>query len=206
MTKRQHSDTLASTDKKGGSQYQISDADENKMNVYYAAGLAAGVLVGILFIFIFLKVTKTDGKMKCKYDERQNTARGNGFKYGFFTLLICNLLQAFAFDGKMSLPVDQSVILLISVVLGILVYVSYCIWNDAYFSLNENRRKVLVGFVVIGVFNLLIGISNLHSGKAFTDGVLNFRSINLFCGLLFLVIFAVLLAKHLTKKQEEEDE
>lgn len=175
------------------------------MNVYYVAGVAAGVLVGILFIFLFLKVTKTDGKMKCKYDERQNTARGNGFKYGFFTLMICNMLHAFAMDGDTVLPVDGSVIILISVMLGILVYVSYCIWNDAYFSLNENRRRVLILFGVIGVANLCLGIGSLHSGRAFTNGVLNVHSVNLFCGIMFLMIFTVLLVKRAAVKSDEEE-
>ena len=178
---------------------------EREMSAAYIAGVAVGVLVGVLLIFVFLKMTKTDGRMKCEYDERQMRARGNGFKYGFFTMLICNLILAFAVMEESFLRMDRSVLMILSIMIGVIVYVSYCIWNDAYFSLNENRRKVLIAFVIIGVFNLVLGIGNLYSGDAFTDGVLNFHSVNLFCGILFLMIFAVLLAKHFMKTEEEDE-
>ena len=62
----------------------------------YNFGLLAGVLVGalvgvgILALLFKLKV------MDLTFDERQERARGQAYKYGFWTLLTCLLLYGFS--------------------------------------------------------------------------------------------------------------
>ena len=53
------------------------------MNVEMALGMVTGLVLGLILFIIILKVTKKDGKIKCQYDERQELARGKGFKYGY---------------------------------------------------------------------------------------------------------------------------
>ena len=62
----------------------------------------------------------------------------------------------------------------------------------------------MIIFAVIGGVNLLLGICNLLSGEALENGVLNYHSVNLFCGLLFVEILAVLLLKHVCSGREQE--
>lgn len=160
-------------------------------------GVGTGVLVGILVIIFMLKITKKDGKMKCEYDERQAVLRGNGYKYGFFTIAIFNIIYWLVSMCLPVLPVDVGTAMVLSALIGVGVQVTYCIWHDCYFSLNENRRRVMVAFVFIGAVNIVLGLNNLLSGQAIENGVMNYRCVNLFCGLLFVEIFAVLLLKHL---------
>lgn len=171
-----------------------------KMSEYHVGmllGVGTGVLVGILVIIFMLKITKKDGKMKCEYDERQAVLRGNGYKYGFFTIAIFNIIYWLVSMCLPVLPVDTGTAMVLSALIGVGVQVTYCIWHDCYFSLNENRRRVMVAFVFIGAVNIVLGVNHLLSGQAIENGVMNYRCVNLFCGLLFVEIFAVLLLKHL---------
>lgn len=169
-------------------------------------GIAMGVIVGLFVVILLLKITKTNGKIKCEYDERQETLRGRGFKYGFFTLMICNGIYGFLWIGFEALPIDAGAFMILDVVIGTAVYATYCIWNDCYFSLNENRSKLMIIFAVIGAGNLVIGISNLLHGRGIENGIMNYRCINLFCGLLFVEIFIALLLRHFRKEESYEEE
>lgn len=174
------------------------------MSIEYIIGVALGIFIGLIFVAIFLKITKKDGKMKCKYDERQMLARGKGFKYGFFTLMLYDFIYG-VLDIAIEKPfVDSLVAMTIGVVLSIAVYVVYCIWKDAYISLNENPGRVLFSFAMIAIANFLIGIGSLIHGDAIEDGVLNYRIVNLICAILFVVIFIAFLIKRMVSKAEAE--
>lgn len=176
-----------------------------KLNLGMLAGILCGIIVGTIIVILFLKLTKKDASVKCKFDERQELIRGRGFKYGFFTLLIYDAFVAFFYESlALNQYIDSILLHLIGIFIAILVYVSYCIWNEGYFSVNENPKKVLIGFAVIAVFNFLIGYMQLKDKGIFENGVLTYRCINLLCGFIFLIIFAQLLMKKLLIKAEEE--
>lgn len=174
-------------------------------NMGLIAGMTAGLIVGLIVIVILLKVTKTDGRMKCEYDERQSVIRGKGYKYGFLTFIICDFFYAMLYAADVKIPLDAAAFAVLSIMIALAVQVAYCIWNDAYFSLNENKNRVLIAFAAIGLLNLVIGITGLKEGRAIENGVLNFRSTNLFCGCLFLIVFAVLLLKKISRSENGEE-
>ncbi|WP_185259304.1 hypothetical protein [Anaerocolumna chitinilytica] len=175
------------------------------MSIYLKAGLFAGFIVGLVVVAIFLRFTKTDGDSKCKYDERQSNIRGKAYKLSFFTLMIYNVLYGFV-DMTVEKPLlDTISAMVIGICLSITVNIVYCIWKDAYFSLNENPRKVLIGFGFIGIFNLVIGCINIINGTFVTNGMVNFRSCNLTCGIMFIVLFATLLAKKVRYGKGEQE-
>lgn len=176
------------------------------MNVEMALGTVTGLVLGLILFVIILKVTKKDGKIKCQYDERQELARGKGFKYGFFTIVICNTCMGFY-----STSVEQSIFhpfisYIISIFVGVTVFVVYCIWKDAYISLNENRQKVLISFGLIAVANFVIWISNGEGIDSFftKEGIwFSLSSTNLFCAIIFVIIFITVLLKDILDKREE---
>lgn len=173
------------------------------MSMERALGFGCGILVGLLLVYFLLKWTKKDGTRKCKYDERQELIRGRGFKYGFFTMIICNFLYASVdviMDRRM---IDSYAGMFICILVGMLVHISYCIWNGGYFALNENPKKVLIAFIAIALLNFGIFAMNLAHGEVMQNGMLTFRVANLFCGIMFLAIFAILLAKKMHDKGEE---
>lgn len=173
-------------------------------NMGMVFGMSVGVFAGIILILVLLKVTKTDGKLRCEYDERQEVLRGRGFKYAFFTIMFCNMLYGFLEIGFEKMPVEAGTFMILSAFTGVAVYAAYGILNDCYFSLNENRRKVMIVFAVIGIGNLMLGIMNLLNGKGIENGVMNYRCINLFCGLLFVEIYIVLLIRYFRREETEE--
>lgn len=176
-----------------------------EMNIGILVGVLTGIVIGIFFLIIFFKLTKKDGSIKCKFDERQELVRGRGFKYSFFTLVIYDAFIAFLSESlALNRYMDSILLSLIGIFTAVLIYVSYCIWNEGYFSLNENPKKVLIGFAVIALFNFIIGFMNIKENGMFENGVLTYRCTNFLCGIIFLIIFAELLLKRIIIKAEEE--
>ncbi len=60
------------------------------MNGYMLAGTITGVILGLIIAAILLRFAKKDKKGKFTYDERQKAARGEAYKYAFFTLVVYN--------------------------------------------------------------------------------------------------------------------
>jgi len=171
-------------------------------NLGYMLGAGLGILAGVLFIAFFLKFTKKDGKMKCRFDERQNIIRGNGYKYAFFTLLIYNALDIIT-GSILEMYFEREVIAFFGIILGVVVYAAYAIWNEGYFSLNENPKRVMVLFGVISVINLMAGISSILSGEMIEAGRITFRAMNLMCGVMMLFILGVLAVKTICRNRAE---
>lgn len=174
------------------------------MNNAMAIGIGCGIVVALIITFILLLVMKTDGSLKCKYDERQELVRGRGFKYGFFTLLIYFAVYGYLGIALEKLPVDHMTGCFVGILLGVLVCACYQIWNEGYFALNENRRRVLIIFAVVAVVNFLIAGRNMMHGEMVHNGVLTIHSLNLFCGLMFIIIAVVLFLKDRLGAKEEE--
>lgn len=170
-------------------------------------GILIGVLAGLLLVIVILKVTKKDGSIKCRYDERQEKVRGRGFKYGFFALLIYNCVVALIIvvvdscEGKRY--VDDATLMLFGILFGVFIYASYCIWNEAYFSLNENRGRVFIAFAVIALVNFIIAAVNIMNGTMMKNGVLTFQCMNLLCGIMLVLIILEQAVKSLCDKEEE---
>lgn len=175
------------------------------MSTEYRIGLIFGVVFGLLLVILLLKITKKDGSIKCKFDERQEMARGRAFKYGFFTLMICNGAYALLDEAFSGLPVTGSAASGIIIVIGAGVMISYSIWQDAYFSLNENRKRLMAVFGILGLVNLALGIFGILDGRSFQNGVVNFQITNLLCAVLFLIIFVELAAKQVVDGRSGEN-
>ena len=168
-----------------------------------ALGLMCGAFVGILIALVIMKMTKTDGSIKCKYDERQKLVRGEAYKYGFWTLVIYSFCYGLL-SGIVEKVVDNLTVMVIGICLAACIEICYSIWHDAYFSLNEDKKKVFIAFGIIGVINIVMGLINLFSGECFENGQLTYRSSNLFCGLLFVVVFIIYSLKNMKNNKEME--
>lgn len=178
------------------------------MATEYKLGVIIGVLVGIIawsiVIPLFLKLTKTDGAIKCKYDERQQIVQGKGYRYAFFVLILYNFFLGLL-DSLLEIRyADMGTEMILGVLFSVMVYVVYCIWNDGYFSLNENIARVLVGFGIFALINVALGMNNLRFGGLVENGRLTFRSLSFFCGFLFLVIFIATGIKYICGRRSEK--
>lgn len=169
------------------------------------AGILLCILCGIFFVLLFLLVSSTDTSVRRNYDERQLLAQRKAYQYAGFTMLgfvgflLCWSLGEFPSFAK------PEVLLCLAAFSWVLVYAVYAIWNDAYFALNENRSRLIVIFAALTLINLLLAGSHLYHGELLTDGELNFRSLNLFCGILGAMIVTAILLK-MQKEKREKDE
>ncbi len=171
-------------------------------------GMVLGLLLGLMLVVLLLTVTKKGEDTRCKFDERQELLRGRGFKYGFFAMLI-SLFVLYILGGMdMISPWLAENQLGVILVVGMVVCICYCIWNDAYFALNENRTMLVVVFIAAGLINLGLGIGGIVksiSANAAEHIVSQpFSSMNLLVGIMFVIIAVALLAKKVLKDGKDE--
>ena len=165
-----------------------------------------GIIVSILLGAFLQKKTRTDNSKKYKYDERQEVVRGKGFKKGFFTILICNGLTVCMKIAEVPLFAEQELLIIIGCFTGIGVWVVYCIWNEGYFALNEDKGRIMIWFVTAAIMNFCVGAVALVRGTVIQDGKLTYQSINFLCGLLFIIIFLTMFLKKAYRDGKDEQE
>lgn len=200
-----------------------------KENIWYVLGLAAGIAMGLVaMVFITWIAKKAGGKFGvfCKekekvYDERQSLARGQAYKVGFFTLIIYVMIAA-VLDEIFDIHILMSFSgMWIGVCLSIAIFAIICILKDAYMSLQENARGIIIVFGCVGIMNICCGLmpyllhgekiietaQAVRNEKIYEYAKLSLRSVNLTAGILFLILIAVFAGKlWYDKKHEDEEE
>ena len=176
------------------------------MNGYMMAGMIVGIAVAIIIVKGLLRFTKKNKKEKFTYDERQKAARGEAYKYAFFTLVIYNAAYGI-FDMATGIKWTENLTgMMLGVCLAVLVHVVYSIWHECYFSMNEEPKKVLIIFGVICLVNVLIAVVQGLDGELIENGMLTNNLANLVVSVMFGVIMITLAAKWISKKNEIEEE
>ncbi|MBQ9157576.1 MAG: hypothetical protein IJ137_12465 [Eubacterium sp.] len=166
-------------------------------------GIFTGVLAGLILALVIARIINKDHQFKTEYDEMQKRIRGDGYKYGFYTMVICEaLLLAFS-DGN-KLPAEAPVIHFFVIWLGILVQIAYCIWKGAYVGLNTNPTRYIIILGIVSVFNFAVSYMAWKDGQLFADGKWQIQTVNLLCGLLFALIGLISLVRKLTDREVEE--
>lgn len=141
-----------------------------------------------------------------EFDERQELIRGKAYKTGFFATLIL-IGIAIIFDSTNLLPfLDSTLLYGITILGGVLVFAVYCVWNEAYFGLNQKSSSVMIILAFIGIMNLFIGIMNYFKGNMFLNGKLSFGFMSFVCAFCFIVLFVTMLLKKISNKIDEEQE
>lgn len=176
------------------------------MNGFMIAGIITGVVVGLVIAGIGMTLTKKNRKEKFTYDERQKAARGVGYKYAFFTLVIYNAVYGIL-DMSLQIKWAESLTaMLIGICLAVLVHVIYSIWHECYFSMNEEPKRVLIFFGVIAAVNAVIAVMQGMNGELIENGMLTHSCANLVVAVMFGCIMIALAAKWFQKKREVEEE
>ena len=173
----------------------------------YACAFICGILIAVILCVIFLKMSNTDNDPMTKYDERQQIVRGIGYKYSFWTLvlLIAGLIVLDACG--IVLPIENTVLYFLIMVIAMMVHTTYCIFNDGYFGINNKPKQYYIFFVFIGLFNVFIGILNSIERGLISDGKLSTPVINLICGLLFVELgICIVIKKKMTKNEDYDEE
>lgn len=169
---------------------------------WFLAGMMIVFAIAVVALVIWRLTSKT--KQNCEYDERQLLVRGKGFQYGFFTLMIYDMFYGAACMVEMPVWCDNMAGIFGGIILALLIFGIYCIWNDAYMSLNANRKSIYILFFVGSISNLFAGIFSVLDGSIIEDGKITFHSINLLLGILFAVFMIVFWLKNRRDNREAE--
>ena len=161
-----------------------------------------GLIIGIIFAIIIIKMFNKDGKAVTKYDERQKVVRGEAYKYGFFSILItCGILMVLnTQEGILNVLGDT--LFFIPIIIGVIVQVTYSIFKDGYVGLNTNMKRFIIFMTLIGLLNLGLGILWIVKGEILVNGVLQSGALNLMCAFMFAVIAIELIIKSIIDKKE----
>jgi len=184
--------------------FELVYADSMEYKLGFLVGLIIAMGLGGFIVIFLIKLTRKDGKIKGQYDERQLQARGDGFKYGFFTQMFYSLALATFSMAEIEIPVENDVLLMLGALLGVFVYAIYCISKEAYISLNENKKRLTILFSFIGLINLVPGIESIVHGRIIVDGIVTSAVINLVCAVEILIV-TIVMNLHRSKADEEED-
>ena len=162
-------------------------------------GFATGILIGVILAIILCIFANKNHMAKTQYDERQKEVRGKGYQYGFYTIAIFEILMMIFDMSEIQFPFDHYILHFAGVVLGGLVLSGYCIWNDAYWGLNNNRKRFGLMFLVLAALNAIPVVGSLTHG---TFSTVPF--INLMVLIMMLILGTELLVKNTLEKRDSE--
>ena len=175
-------------------------------NVARAVGVAVGILIGLVIAVLLVRFANKNKKYKTEYDERQLRVRGDAYRYAFYTMAVIEVILFILKLAEVSLPVHDSVLHIASVLIGCIVLCVYSIWKDAYWGINNNRKRYGVVMVVCGLLNLIPVIGAFVEGSMVQDGMITGPVINLMVCIMLLLIGFELLLKHILEKRAEQPE
>ncbi len=166
---------------------------------------ATGFAIGFLFVILLVIIVSLNKNKKIggEYDERQQIVRCKGYKAGFFTMLILNMIIICLTNDDGCLKyITSDAAVLISVFIALIVFAVYCILNDGYFGVFEKPKSTICLLLLISFINILIGIANYK--EWFYDGKLSSGIMNFVCGITLFVISLAGVVKLMLNKREDE--
>lgn len=169
-------------------------------NIYRSAGVAFGICIGLIIAVVLVIIANNNRKIKTQYDERQSKVRGDAYRYAFYTVLIYEVIIMVVEIGGFSMPIEEYAVHFAGIILGILVLSGYCIWKDAYWGLNNNRRRYGIILVFAGLLNAIPVASLMWNRDE------SFPWVNLMVCLMLLIVGTELLLKQLMEKRAERAE
>lgn len=167
-------------------------------SIMKSAGLAFGIMIGLILAIALILISNNNRKVRTEYDERQLRVRGDAYRYAFYSVIICEVILLILAFGEVTLPVPDYVMHFGGILIGCLVLCTYCIWKDAYWGLNNNRRRYGIILVVSGLLNA-IPLFGALSHKT----TLDFPYVNLLTCIMLLVVGVELLLKQFLDRRAD---
>lgn len=170
-------------------------------NLYFLLGIIVGLAIVAIVCTVIWGANKNP-----KYDERQQRAQGKAYKAAFWTILVYLCIIGI-YDSVFGQWGDFIVEAFTGICLGVMVYANICIFTDSYFAPNKKRSQYLSLFGVVAVINAAIVAINAACNLPFTtEGLLNFRVMNIVVLLMFVVLFISLLIKGAVDAKRTDEE
>ena len=168
-------------------------------------GFVIGLMVAAVLIVLISKIANKDGKIRTEYDERQQTVRGKAYMYAFYAECAAQAVIMCLLMSGMELPVEPYALIFAGIIVGCTALAGYCVWNDVYWGLNNNRRRYNMVIAAGIVLNMLPVAGAVYGGTLIENGKLGMAFINISVLLMIAVIFVLRSIKSLISSKEETD-
>ena len=170
--------------------------------------LIAPIIASVIVLVILLIARRKGAVATNQYDERQALIRATGYKAGFLVTLF--FLLAFGFLSEFSEGfarlASPGFCMIAAGLIGILVFVLYCIAKDAFYGLGQNRKGYMLLCAVIVLMTGLTTFENIRHGTLLEDGRATLAATgSLLTGMFFLVVLIALLRKELQQRNEVDE-
>ncbi len=174
-------------------------------NFYYVLGFAAGILC-VFVVSLIIRAARKKKNEPIEYDERQVLARGAAYSAAFGSSVIymvfCALVDILEIKWA-----EVNVQMFFGVFLAVAVFVSICIFKDAYFLSNSKKTYMAVIILVVLAVNLFVAVMEIIEGTKFiTNGVLNNNCVNIGIAVVFGEILVAILIKSVIDRKAVEEE
>lgn len=167
------------------------------MSIAYAVGLIVGLGVGATG-FLGLRKLLFKNREKAKYDERQKIEQGKAATSSMYFLMI----YCFAYglvDGLLEITeISTFIAMVCGVILTVLLYACICIWNEAYFPVNQSTTRWMVFLFAVGLFNFFVAYINRDD--------INPALTNTMCGILCMAVTGVSYIKLTVLKNKDAED
>ena len=172
--------------------------------------MSLAFIVLIVFLAVYAIIVGCASSLKKRvYDERQKYMQCIAYKYGFYTLILATLGNAYIeyrLKTSWGTPLAEAFVI---ICIGLLVFFTICVYKDAYFSYAEvsgkNMIKNIVIFLLLGGANLYTGITQqLESVAQHTNA--RFDNIPLITGIVLLLSQAIIIVRMLMESRQKEEE
>ena len=77
------------------------------INMMKSAGLAIGILIGLVVAVALILISNNNRKVRTEYDERQLRVRGDAYRYAFYSVIICEVILLILEFGEVALPITD---------------------------------------------------------------------------------------------------
>ncbi len=173
--------------------------------------LIMGIMVGLLISAVLVIFANKDKHIKTEYDERQKIAKGKSYTYGFYTILISEVLVfCLSIEGYPNIHIPGAYYHMFSLFLGLTVVCVHDIWCGCYWGLNNNIKRYNGIFLFALLLNLLICIAPYlvnHEVRIRTIAGMECYDLpyaNIMCSVFIIIVGIAGLIRRLTTKKEEE--
>ncbi|MGI6721858.1 MAG: hypothetical protein ACOX4I_04825 [Anaerovoracaceae bacterium] len=171
--------------------------------------IKTGLVIAVIaiVIIIVLAVKSRRDLQDPKYDERQKMIQLRGTRVGFIVIVIALTALMLLLDLKGPILFTPGMWIFFSLIAGGLAAGSYNIWNYAYLGFNKKGNWYMLFLGALGALNLITGIMNVSSRMESDPGALISLADGAVpgVGILFVGLFAALLARKLRPGEEDEE-
>ena len=189
-------------------EYHLNVTEQRILGTVGIAAVLAILLGSSILLIALIAVFGGRKKGEARYDERQKIEQGCGYRYAFYSILITIGVSLMLDTTGIATGGMTALFYTASICIGLLVYATYGYWHDCYVALNEKRGFTVTLLFLIGVLNLIIGISGLLSeGILNGAGKMNTPVINLLVGATCALLAIIGLVRFaIEKKSDGRDE